>query len=262
MPYSDDLESVSEYSFAIFNETSFDPAEIEGYVPGVVTSALLGITDKVVTLDNGNRYSIRYENKLIKLGTVTGTNVTWSPITLVEYDILQGVPDIINEQDIYIITWAEGNTIHVYEKNEYYPTPTEFTFDGVSSAICVTSQFGICICYMGLDGCIHIRERGVSEWTTDWVMSADLADSTIRIIRAFVCHATTSVTERIALLMVREAEGSPDYFYMVSNIEPYGGGSGSNTDLSSDYQLSLSSQVTNLGFVHATVDGYTYTFLG
>lgn len=222
MPYTNDVSPVAEHSYKDFTQTTFDVAETEGYVAGVVAGALVGLSDKIVTLDSGNVYTIRFANKLIELGQVGTNGVTWTPISLAEYDGLQGVPDITSSGDYLIFTWSENDTVHVFGWDETNPTDTvDISFAGISSAFATTLQFGICCVYMGLDGCIHIMERGNRTWNVDHTMSADLADDTIRVARAFVSTSTEFVTERLSLLMFRVANDLPDYFYMVSNIEPW-----------------------------------------
>jgi len=222
MPYTNDVTPVSEYSYKDFTQTTFDPALTEGYVAGVVAGALVGLSDKIVTLDSGNVYTIRFANKLIELGQVEPDEIVWTPITLADYDELQGIPDITSTGNYLIFTWSENDTVHIFGWNETNPIDSvDVSFAGISSSFATTLQFGICCVYMGLDGCIHIMERGSRTWNVDHTMSADLADDTVRVARAFVSTSTEFVTERLSLLMLRTVDDLPDYFYMVSNIEPW-----------------------------------------
>ena len=221
MPYTDDMTPTSEFSFVNFTQTTFDPATTEGYVSGVVGDVLVGLSAPLVTLTDGTQYTVRYANKLIQLGLVENSGVTWTDIGVTEYDSLQGVPDILANGNTVVVTWSNSDLVYVYQNAVSWPLPTVYAFDGISSALASTVQFGLCAVYIGLDGCIHIMELGEGTWIEDHTMSADLADDTVRVARAFVSPSTEFVTERLALLMFREVATVPAYFYMVSNTEPW-----------------------------------------
>lgn len=261
MPYTNDVSPVSEHSYKDFTQTTFDVAETEGYVAGVVAGALVGLSDKLVTLTNGTQYTVRFANKLVELGEVSGDTITWTNIGLAEYTALQGVPDVLAVDNTVIATWSVSDTVYIYVYVAGDPLPSVYSFDGISSALAYTVQFNMCCVYIGLDGAIHIMKLGEGTWISDHTMSADLADDTIRIARAFVSTSTEFVTERLALLMLRVSAGLPDYFYMVSNIEPYnsGGGGGIPGALYDEEDaISLSFNVENLMYCHQIEGGWEF----